>query len=114
MINFEIYENNGGGLSLFLLGTDSNPIAGFRGWEDSSGSLREAIDGLKSDSDSWREWSGYGEIEESDLENCYREADDMDTLIAWCEGEAVEYCDVRKMGYAARDTLLIDASEPEI
>lgn len=105
MASFEIFENNGGMLTLFLLGADGKPVAGFRGWEDRSGSLREAIDGLKADSDSWRDWSGYGEIEESDLENCYREAVDTDALIAWCEGEKVIYCEFDKMGYAAQDAL---------
>lgn len=129
MTKFECYEDNGGMLHLFILNDDGKAVAGYGNFEcGDNADLADAI----SDIDNYRLFGGDygGDIEmpmhhvtgengedvidrELTIDELYREyADDTtSTLIAWSNGEAVEYCDTSSMGFAARKALGIGKDE---
>ena len=58
MNRFEVYENNGGGILLYLFDDDGAKKV-FEGWEcGEKGGLLNAINQLVEDSDAWESWDG--------------------------------------------------------
>lgn len=134
MKRFEAYEDNSGGIWMFLLDDAGNAFAGFGNFEYNAGSLADAIDDLKKDPDGRRTWGGDlgGDIEmphrvranpetgewedggEMTAEELRREFAEERTaeLVAWSsDGERVEYCKPEKMGIAARKALNISIDD---
>ena len=57
-MKFEVYENNGGMITLFVLFENGGAVAAYGNWEHLDGSLKEAIEQLKTDPDAWKTWGG--------------------------------------------------------
>ena len=56
-IHFEAYEDNGGGVILFILNEDNSVIEAFSGFEyQEYNSLTLALNDLSEDKDSWKSW----------------------------------------------------------
>ncbi len=124
---FTAFEDNGGGIALFILDDNGNAIAGFGNFEHQRGSLKEAI----ADINDYRSFGGDfgGDIEmpmfvmydndgclclsdrEMTIDELYRRwaDDETNTMIAWSDGKDVSYCEVERMGFAAR--LALDIKE---
>ena len=129
MTKFECYEDNGGMLHLFILDNNGKAVAGFGNFECSDDAdLADAIANI----DNYRLFGGDygGDIEmpmhriigddgqdifdrELTINELYREYvdDETSTLIAWSDGNTVNYCDVSKMGFAARKALGLGLNE---
>lgn len=63
-LKYEVYEDNGGGITMFVFDADGNPIWGHAGYEYYSERLLRDIEALKKDDDvsGWDgngSWSGY-------------------------------------------------------
>lgn len=58
MKRFEIYENNGGIVTMAILSESGDPLALFDGWELDENSIIPAIDALMEDEDAWMLWDG--------------------------------------------------------
>lgn len=138
--NFEVYEDNGGQLRLYILDSKGKAIAGFGKYEFCPGSLREAIEELETNADAYKLFSNdfggdidmphryeldedgrFSDCGEMDVDDLYREdragldrdADAFE-LIAWVEDSKVHYCETERMGFAARAALGIkDEDEDE-
>ena len=119
---FTAFEDNGGGIALFIIDDDGNAIAGFGNFEYTRGSLAEAI----ADIDDYRSFGGdYGhdiempmhftvdddgfdipdrELTIDELYRCWAD-EDTNTMIAWSDGDGVSYCEIDRMGAGARFAL---------
>ena len=129
MNRFEVYENNGGGILLYLFeGEEVKKV--FEGWEcGEKGGLLNAINQLVEDPDAWESWDGdlverlggryvIDEIDESGniiadhfqpftAEELHREDVDNSDLIA--EGEFAEFTVyMRNMGASGHFVFGID------
>ena len=129
MNRFEVYENNGGGILLYLFDDDGAKKV-FEGWEcGEKGGLLNAINQLVEDPDAWESWDGdlierlggryvIDEIDESGniitdhfqpftVEELHREDVDNSDLIA--EGEFAEFTVyMRNMGASGHFVFGID------
>lgn len=138
MKKFELYEDNGGGLHLFLLNNEGRAIAGYGNWEyGPQGNLKEAI----AEIDEYEQWGGdyggdielpqkvvatntnpnsdhYGEPTEwaeTTVDDLYREicGDRTSEQIAWSNGKDIFYCSRQRMGYAAKKALGLEEEDDE-
>ena len=58
-MKYEVYENNGGGVTLAILNDDCEPVALFENWEyGDRGDLADALRELAADPTAWRCWEG--------------------------------------------------------
>ena len=122
---FEVYENNGGALTLAVLNDDDTPAALFEGWEydDTPGALVNALAELAADPTAWRCWDGdmveriasewpyHGEAEPPTLAELYDEIRANDDLILLSDGSLT---DPERWGYAACKAMLIDPNSEEV
>lgn len=119
---FTAYEDNGGGIALFIIDDNGDAIAAYGNFEYDRGSLAEAIANIND----YRSFGGnYGgdiempmhfetsdegfsvpdrELTIDELYRCWAD-DETNTMIAWSDGDGVSYCDVDRMGFAAREAL---------
>lgn len=114
---FEVYENNGGALTLAVLDGDT-PIALFENWEydDTPGALVNALVELAADPTAWRCWDGdmveriasewpyHGEAEPPTVTELYDEIRANDDPILLRDGSLT---DPERWGYAARKAMNI-------
>lgn len=115
--SYEVYENNGGALTLAVLDGDT-PIALFENWEydDTPGALVNALAELAADPTAWRCWDGdmveriasewpyHGEAEPPTVTELYDEIRANDTPILLRDGSLT---DPERWGYAARKAMNI-------
>lgn len=115
--SYEVYENNGGALTLAVLDGDT-PIALFENWEydDTPGALVNALVELAADPTAWRCWDGdmveriasewpyHGEAEPPTVTELYDEISANDTPILLRGGSLT---DPERWGYAARKAMNI-------
>lgn len=117
MKDFEVYENNGGCLTMVIL-EESAPVAMFYGWETGAkGSLIDAINQLEENEEAYKSWDGdaleianenyltaYGEADHYTLETLYEETGMYgEQLIADGEVNGDKHLYIREMGDAALD-----------
>lgn len=115
--SYEIYENNGGALTLVVLDGDT-PVALFENWEyhDTPGALVNAMAELAADPTAWRGWDGdmaeriasewpyRGEAEPPTVAELYDEIRANDDPILLRDGSLT---DPERWGYAARKAMNI-------
>ena len=115
---FEVYENNGGALTLAVLNDDDTPAALFEGWEydDTPGARVNALAELATDPTAWRCWDGdmveriasewpyHGEAEPPTVTELYDEISANDDPILLRDGSLT---DPERWGYAARKAMNI-------
>lgn len=111
-MRWDVYENNGGYLFLTVMDDDYRPIKILEGWEYTSGSLADAIEQLKDDSDAWKFWDGDLMERLNDLgveitlEQLRKETVIKPSIaICWGHNGKAQYQDPSLMGYAARSAL---------
>lgn len=115
--SYEIYENNGGALTLVVLDGDT-AVALFENWEyhDTPGALVNALAELAADPTAWRCWDGdmaeriasewpyRGEAEPHTVAELYDEIRANDDPILLRDGSLT---DPERWGYAARKAMNI-------
>lgn len=114
---FAIYEDNGGGVVLFIWDDNEDEFHAFTGWEIApDGALMGALSELREDPAAyrnWEEWEGdsnslHAEFEEDPMNN---------QLVGWRDTETnfLEHIAPEKMGFAARRALGVrdDYLDPE-
>lgn len=115
--SYEIYENNGGALTLVVLDGDT-AVALFENWEyhDTPGALVNALAELAADPTAWRCWDGdmaeriasewpyRGEAEPPTVAELYDEIRANDDPILLRDGSLT---DPERWGYAARKAMNI-------
>lgn len=115
--SYEIYENNGGALTLVVLDGDT-AVALFENWEyhDTPGALVNALAELAADPTAWRGWDGdmaeriasewpyRGEAEPPTVAELYDEIRANDDPILLRDGSLT---DPERWGYAARKAMNI-------
>lgn len=114
-MKYEVYENNGGGVTLAILNDDCEPVALFENWEyGDRGNLADALRELAADTTAWRCWEGdmveriasewpySGESEPPTLAELYDEISGNDDCIIDSDGEMIP---VQRMGAAALKAL---------
>lgn len=93
--NYEIYEDNGGGVYMVILDEDNSPIKIFENWElQNAGCLLDAFNQLKSDPEAWKFWEGdlmenlAASAPEETIEHIY---ENLGSMVAWSgeDGEMV-------------------------
>lgn len=119
---FEVYENDGGAITLAVLDGDT-PVALFENWEHdpNPGNLREALRDLEQDPTAWECWDGdmveriatdwpyRGEAEPPTVESLYAVIAAQDDPIRLANGELT---DPERWGYAARKAMGITPLDP--
>mgnify|MGYP004637049185 FL=1 len=120
---FEVYENDGGALTLAVLTDAGDPVALFENWEydPNPGNLREALRDLEQDPTAWECWDGdmveriatdwpyRGEAEPPTVESLYAKIAAQDDPIRLANGELT---DPERWGYAARKAMGITPLDP--
>ena len=115
--SYEIYENNGGALTLVVLDGDT-AVALFENWEyhDTPGALVNALAELAADPTAWRCWDGdmaeriasgwpyHGEADPPTVAELYDEIRANDDPILLRDGSLT---DPERWGYAARKAMNI-------
>lgn len=122
---WEIFEDNGGGVYLAIM-DQGKPVAIIENWECASrpGILRESLDDLASDPNTWRMWDGdllqrlNDHIEYTHdprghwtIGEVYEDVSSGD-LVAWRDAEG-EHLRPDRMGYAARHALGLPEEDEE-
>ncbi len=116
---FEVYEDNGGGIAMFVLNADGFPVWGHSGYEYTPENLVEDIKALEAD-DSVSGWEGNGVYDGclfqtwdefgKKIEDYYEElsSDEWVDLVADSSGMYLD-----RMGTAAREALGVREEEED-
>ena len=102
-MKYEVYENNGGGVTLAILNDDCEPVALFENWEyGDRGNLADALRELAADERIASEWPYSGEAEPPTLAELYDEISGSDDCIIDSDGDMIP---AQRMGAAALKAL---------
>lgn len=116
---FKVYEDNGGGITMFVLNADGTPVWGHSGYEYTPENLLEDIKALEAE-DSVSGWEGNGMYDGfraqswddmgTTLEDYYEElsSDEWVDLVADSSGVYLD-----RMGAAAREALGVREEEED-
>ena len=112
-MNFEVYENNGGVLTLFVI-KNGTVVAAFRDRECADSSLRNALAELFFDPAAWKRWGGDfggdkdGTEREITIQELHDECAEEDDLICWGTGNHW-HIGCRAIGSAGISAMGLDA-----